>query len=155
MVKQLWKEKDFSRPYYKLHTASKEFDSNFHGIPIAREMRRVEIPAEYLEEISLPPPSARVIVSFENKLCGDAADNWVSTCARQLGFQMEITKSANTGFHVLEIFGRDAEADVEKLLKKSPVEVDGIYAAFTELKDDSDLDFPVGFNQLIWVKNQC
>jgi hypothetical protein len=66
-----WKEANFRRPYYELYTAIEDspLDSNWHGVPIAHEELTIMIPPEYLEENPLPPPRARIVVSFEDKLC--------------------------------------------------------------------------------------
>jgi hypothetical protein len=120
-------------------------------VPIAREELFVEIEDDFLEANPLLDLTARLVVSFEDKLCSDPAYNWVAKFARQHGYSMEITKSSNIRFHILEILGEDAEKIRDKLLRGPPIQVDGFYAVFSELTPTTNLDAPTGLNQLIYV----
>jgi hypothetical protein len=153
MAKEQWKESNFHRPYYKLHVATEDspIDTNWHGVPIAQEELFVEIDDEYLEANPLPALASRLVVSFEDKFCSDPAYNWVANFARKHGYAMEITKSSNSGFHVLEIWGENSEKFCDSLLSGPPIQIDGFYAVFNELTPTTNLDAPIGLNQLIYV----
>jgi hypothetical protein len=70
--------------------------------------RRVIISEEELarDNVQLPPmPPLRLIVFFKEKTITEAATRWINTYSHQNNVEMQITHSASTGFHVLELLG--------------------------------------------------
>jgi hypothetical protein len=63
---------------------------------------------------------------------------------------MRITHSASTGFHVMELLGPDSDTQLvfDKLIADSPIEIDGYFAAFSDIQNDTDTENPVGLNQV-------
>jgi hypothetical protein len=52
---------------------------------------------------------------------------------------------------VVEIYGENAIATREKFLEGPPIEHTEKYAAFSKLHEDTDLDFPKGLTQLLYI----
>jgi hypothetical protein len=96
-----------------------------------------------------PLPPLRLIVSFKDQMITEEAKKWVRTFLQQNNIEMRFTHSLSTGFHVLELLGPDSAMQpiFDKLLKESPIEVEGYYAAFSDIQNNTCIDNPVGLNR--------
>jgi hypothetical protein len=149
-----WKERNSRHPYHALLqtvNATSTVTSNWHGVPTAKEALSVVLSEEFVAQRVIPPHSARVVVSFKDKLTGDSARNWIAEVAAKYSFQMEIQKFFPSGFHLVHIFGPEANAARDTLLVHSPINNRGWYATFSPLLDNTNLDRQVGLKQLIHV----
>jgi hypothetical protein len=107
-----WKERNQRRPYYeilhKVDTVSK-VQANWHGVPAAKEDASVTLSPLFLEQYGIPPYAARLIITFEDKLSGDPARDWVSGYAALHQLELQLYCSFQSGYHILHIFGSSAD----------------------------------------------
>ncbi len=121
-------------------------------LPAPDYVRRVEITEEDLLQYNIQHfvfPPLRLIVSYKDLVITEAAINWMHSYSQLHNIEMRVVHGASTGFHVLEVLGEVAEAQsvIHKLLTDSPIAIDGYFAAFVDIQDDSDTENPVGLNR--------
>jgi hypothetical protein len=100
--------------------------------------------------IRLPPlPPLRLIVSFKDQMLTEEAKKWVGIFLQQKNIEMRFTHSSSAGFHILELLGPDSVTQpiMDKLLKDSLIEIEGYYAAFSNIQNDTCTDNPVGLKR--------
>jgi hypothetical protein len=63
---------------------------------------------------------------------------------------MRIAHSASLGFHVLELLGPDTDTQPvsDRFLADSPIEIDGYFAAFSNIQNNADTKNSVGLNRV-------
>jgi hypothetical protein len=99
----------------------------------------------------IDPYSARIAVTFEEKLTGSLAHSWIAGFAEEHKLDLKIQKSFLSGFHLLQISGEDPDSVREHLPWHSPCMHKGWYGSFNCIHPDTDLDYPAGMKQLIQV----
>jgi hypothetical protein len=143
-----WKERDSRRPYYeilKTVAATSSVTANWHGIPAAKEDVAVMLSAEFVD-LHVEPYCARLAVSFEDKLSGLPACNWVQDFAAERSISMKIQQSFSSGFHLLQILGEVQVADKarDEILDTSPHQCNGWWGTFSLVTPRTDLEHPLG-----------
>jgi hypothetical protein len=150
-----WKELASRRPYYELLrkvTDTSTITANWHRVPAAKEDIAVILSAEFVD-LHVEPYSARLEVSFKDKLQGPPARTWVEGFAAEQSISMQIQKIYQSGFHLLQIFGEVEEADKarDKILEGSPHQYNGWWGTFSPIMACTDLEHPLGLKQIVAV----
>lgn len=157
-AKGSWKERDPRRPYYQLldtcdlsSSSSAVIIPNFHGVPVLRDGPTREIPNDFASEHVVQPPSAHLVISFQDKIDGHLATNWVKDFAAAKGLRLKLEPSFANTYHILLVIGEDADATTANLLALAPLSSKGHYASLSPFDPDLDLRQPRGLKQLIHV----
>ncbi|CAM6095357.1 unnamed protein product [Calypogeia fissa] len=150
-----WKERNPKRPWYKLLnsavSSSSHVTANWHGIPAAKEDLEVHFSPDFIAQHITPTACSRLVISFEDKLAGELANQWVADFALREGYELRIQKSFSTGFHILQILGSNSETIRDSLLQSTTLSAKGWHVVVSPLKDDTDLEYPTCLKQLIKV----
>jgi hypothetical protein len=151
---RVWKEKSQRRPYYDLlcsAPAASSVQANWHGVPVAKEDVIVTLSPEFLAQHVIPPYSAQLVISFEDKLGGDSARKWVAEYAVQCSLDLKLQKCFPSRFHLLQIFGPNPHEVKAQLLAETTLNLKGWHTVLSPMCDTTDLDQPVGLKQLLFV----
>jgi hypothetical protein len=138
-----WKERNHRCLYYEiLHQVNTvaNVQANWHGVPAAKEDTAVTLSPAFLAQYVIPPYAARLIITFEDKLSGDPARDWVSRYAAFLKLELQLHQSFHSGYHILHISGPGADATRTTLFASSPLSHKEWYAAVYPLEDSQDLE---------------
>lgn len=123
----------------------------FHGVPILKDSLIHELLDDFAVEFVMQPPTANLIISFQDKIDENLASIWIRDFAATKGLRLKLEPSFVGSFHVLKIIGEDADLIVANLLLLSPLLSKGHYATLSPFQEDIDLCQPKGLKQLIQV----
>lgn len=99
-------------------------------------------------------PDLVLELSFQDKIYGSRAHQWVREYNESNHVQLKLEKSSPTGFHVLQILGESTVAIHLSLLNDQVISHQGIFAAISKHTSETNISTPKGLKQIIQMTFQ-